>query len=142
MKRLSLTLAALVLAGCSGVPVSVGADAATTAVGLSQGLVEANPLGWATVPLRLAAIEHSKSMPEGEGAELRASVDAFSWGAAASNIALIATGATPVGIVAGMVVGLASWQASEKEREFYRFCEQVKTSQERCVYESVRARPD
>jgi hypothetical protein len=98
------------------------ADAVTTAIGLATpGLAEANPLGLATVPIRAALIEHAKTLPREEGQPLMDAVSATGWGAAASNVLMLAGAATAAPVV-GLAVGYAVWKKGETEREFWNMC--------------------
>lgn len=100
----------------------VTADAATTAVALSvPGAIEVNPLGFATVPIRLALIEQAKHMPAQDGIVVIHSVSAASWGAAAGNL-LVFVGAGPAALPVGLGVMLAVWTRGEEERAFYHEC--------------------
>jgi hypothetical protein len=100
----------------------VAADALTTGAALTMpGVVETNPLGWATVPLRLMVLEHAKTLPREEAQPVMDAVSASGWGAAANNL-LVLAGASGAGPVVGIVVGYAIWQRGETEREFWRLC--------------------
>jgi hypothetical protein len=102
--------------------VGTAADAATTAAALATpGFAEANPLGWATVPIRMAIIEHAKTLPREEGQRMVDAVSATSWGASASNLMMLA-GASTVAPVIGIAVGYAVWKKGETEREFWQMC--------------------
>ena len=100
----------------------VAADAASTAAALATpGIAEANPLGWATLPIRLAVIEHAKTLPREEGQPLMDAVSASGWGAAANNL-LVLAGAGPAAPIVGVALGYAMWKQGETEREFWRMC--------------------
>ena len=100
----------------------LAADAVTTSIALSMpGIAEANPLGWATVPIRLAIMQHAKTLPREQAQPLMDSVSASGWGAAANNLAVLA-GAGPAGAILGIAVGYAVWKSGEKEREFWTAC--------------------
>jgi hypothetical protein len=101
---------------------AVAADAASTAAALSvPGIAEVNPLAWATVPLRLAVMEHAKTLPREEGQPVVDAMSASSWGAAANNV-LVLVGAGAAAPLIGVVVGYAVWKAGSTEREFWRVC--------------------
>lgn len=105
----------------------IAADAVTTGIALSMpGIVETNPLGWATLPIRLAVMQHAKSLPREQGQPLMDSVSATGWGAAANNLAVLA-GAGPAAPVVAIAVGYAMWKAGEKERDFWSTCAVHKT---------------
>lgn len=98
------------------------ADAVTTGIGLATpGIVEANPLGLATFPIRAALIEHAKSLPREKGQPVMDAVSATGWGAAASNL-LVLAGATGAAPVVGIAVGYAVWKKGETQREFWNMC--------------------
>lgn len=84
------------------------ADLASTAVFLTQGFVEANPLGPLIVPLKIWALTESLEAPMLECIAWRQGLSSFGWGAAAWNIALVA-GLNPVaGVVAAVVTGMST----------------------------------
>lgn len=129
MKKLSIAVAMAALPlfahgeeDADAAYLGVTADAVSTAATLAvPGIVEANPLGWATVPLRVAAIEYAKTLPREERQQILDAVSAGGWGAAASNL-LMAAGATAAAPVVGMVVVAVLWKSGEQEREFWRLC--------------------
>lgn len=90
------------------------ADVATTVVGLSVGLTEANPLGVLALPLKYGALAYSKTLPLHECIHLRKLSGGFGWGAAAANVAAIA-GLGPVGLVIGLAVGIGVADAVEQD---------------------------
>lgn len=127
MKK-QLLAAALALAAASAhaddtqAYTAVAADAATTAAALATpGIIEANPLGWATVPIRLAIVQHAKTLPREQGQPLMDATSAGGWGAAANNL-LVLAGAGPAAPVVGLAVAFAVWKSGENEREFWRLC--------------------
>jgi hypothetical protein len=55
----------------------IAADAVSTGLALSaSGVVEMNPMGWATIPIRLAMVQYAKSLPEEEGRPMMQSISA------------------------------------------------------------------
>ena len=116
MRRLTVALV-LCLSGCAQYG-GVAADAATTAVGLHRGATELNPIGWWGVPLRIAIIGNS-DRPVGMA------VDAFSWGAAISNLS------NPV---LGIAAAAWQWSIGAEERAFLNACNATKTPEQTCVY--------
>jgi len=118
-----LTLvAATALAGEQDAYSGVAADAASTAASLSApGIAEVNPLGWATIPVRLAVVEHAKTLPRDQGQPVVDAVSASGWGAAANNL-LVLVGAGAAAPLIGVVVGYAVWKSGGTEREFWRVC--------------------
>jgi hypothetical protein len=110
------------MAGEQEAYVGTAADAVTTGAALaSPGFTEANPLGWATVPIRMALIERAKALPREEGQPLMDAVSASSWGATANNLLMLA-GASSVAPVIGIAIGYAVWKKGETEREFWHMC--------------------
>jgi hypothetical protein len=119
---ISIAMVSAAAAGEGEAYVGTAADALTTGAALTApGLGEANPLGWATLPIRMAVIEHAKTLPREEGQPIMDAVSASSWGAAANNLLMLA-GATSVAPVIGIAVGYAVWKKGETEREFWRLC--------------------
>lgn len=103
------------------------ADVATTVLGLSLGVAEANPLGLATIPLKWGILEYASRLPDGEKQTVQSAVGSFWLGAAANNICVIAmlvTGGalTPVCVALGVVTAVHSWQSGSLERDFWMVC--------------------
>lgn len=123
---------------------AVAADAVSTAVALAApGVVELNPLGWATVPLRLAAIEHAKRLPREEGQPILDAISAGGWAAAANNLLVLAGASGAAGPLVAMVVGYAMWNAGAAEREFWRMCAEHKRFDPgvTCRFEPKKVKP-
>jgi hypothetical protein len=119
---ISIAFVSAAAAGEQEAYVGTAADAATTGAALATpGLAETNPLGWATVPIRMALIEHAKTLPREEGQPVIDAVSASSWGATANNLLMLA-GAGTVAPVIGIAVGYAMWKKGETEREFWHMC--------------------
>jgi hypothetical protein len=138
---LSMVLASMAAAGEQEAYVGVAADAVSTGAALATpGLAEANPLGWATVPLRMAIIEHAKSLPREKGQPMMDAVSASGWGAAANNL-LVLAGASAAAPLAGLAVGYAVWKSGETEREFWRMCAVHKSMdpQVKCEFRAWKA---
>ena len=91
----------------------IAADGVSTAIGLARGAVELNPLGWATIPLRIGMVEYAKTLPREQGQPIIDATAAIGWGAALSNI--VAPGV-------GLMVGLILWQQGSEERAFLDAC--------------------
>lgn len=83
------------------------ADVGTTAVGLSAGLREANPLGVALLPLKYALHANSKTLGLHDCIKSRTSMGSVGWGAAAANVGTI-LGLGPAGILVGLIAGVGA----------------------------------
>jgi hypothetical protein len=119
---LSMAVASMAAAGEQDAYTGVAADAVSTGAALAApGIGEANPLGWATVPIRIAIIQHAKSLPREQGQPMMDAVSASGWGAAANNL-LVLAGASAAAPLAGLAIGYAVWKSGETEREFWRMC--------------------
>ena len=128
MKYLSILLLALLCATAQAQPAAYGgiaADAATTAHALAQGAAEANPLGWATVPLRLGVVAYASTLTPEQGVPVVRAVTQVSYGAAVANL---------VNLPVGMTVTLILWLKDKPERDFYAMCARIKAPEQRCVY--------
>lgn len=118
MKHLLLSTTIL-LAACSGQAELTGgdyADAATTAVGLSQGFVEANPVlagGGAATPILALGVKYV--LKDGliqagyDEEEVNNTFDAVGWAGACSNIAVIAGATGGAGIALGLMCGAVAY---------------------------------
>ena len=140
----------LALGGCASnlkqsAQASVAADAVTTVAGVASGLaVEANPLIaspaglLASVALRLVVINEIDKLPETERVSALAKFNSFTWGIAASNLAIIAAASNPVGLIVGGIVGLAVWKSTEDERLFAQSCAYFRqaTPDIKCVFKA------
>lgn len=119
------------------------ADVATTGIGLALGAAEANPIGLATIPLKLVILDYAESLQDGEKQELQSAIASIWGGASANNlcvIAAIATGGTfaPACVLLGLVYGLTQWETSANERLFWKACQLEKERQNnpalKCIY--------
>lgn len=122
--KAALLSAALVLCGCATTSGHEGtaADIASTAVALQvPGVVEANPLALIGIPIRIAIVEHAKTLPREEAQPILDASRAVGWGAAANNV-IVALGGGHVSALIGLLVGLHLWSEGEQEREFWRMC--------------------
>ena len=85
MKRLLAFFIATLLCGCSVFKEpeaygAIAADTATTAAALARaGFVEANPLGWAVVPLSIGAVEYAQTLPPEKGVVLVDAIGSVKW---------------------------------------------------------------
>jgi hypothetical protein len=119
---LALAFSSSAFAGEKEAYAGVAADGLSTAAALARpGFTETNPLGWATLPIRLAIIEHAKTLPREEGQPLVDMVTTSGWMATANNLLALA-GAGAAAPVVGLAVGYMVWKSGEKEREFWNMC--------------------
>lgn len=101
------TLATLSLLGCASDPgrsiaVAQGADIGSTAIGLSQGFAEANPLGLVVLPVKLSLAGWADDQPCTEAAKAEKIINSITYTAVGNNVALLA-GINPA---AGAAIGL------------------------------------
>ena len=143
MNRRLLALCAILsvslLTGCAGqlrqsAYGAVTADAITTLAGVASGAAqEGNPLITspagllASVALRIGAVEYINTLPEPQRTENLSVINSITWGAAASNLTILAMHSNPAGIVAGLAVGWRVWQSTAEERAFAGICADEKT---------------
>lgn len=102
------------------------ADGVTTNLALSAGAVEANPLIF-TSPLGLVAltgmkiglVKYAETLPESEKRLTLKSTSALWGGAAVNNLMVLFAAPPPVAIIAGLVMGIATWMnmGSRYEKE-------------------------
>jgi hypothetical protein len=124
-----------------------GADISTTAIGLSIGAAESNPLGIGLLAVKAIAYERIKSAPPQKQPAMWSAFGALGWGAAANNacvIALIVTGGTAVALcpVLGLATGLGTYAQAAPLREratFDAVCAQARVDRPGlvCVYETA-----
>lgn len=117
------------------------AGTAASAAGLALGAAEANPLGLLTLPGKLIALEHAKTLPTGEREHALSVISSVWRGAAANNLCVvvaIATGGTfgPACAVAGLAVALREWESAAIERQFWAVCAWHRQTQPdlKCTY--------
>jgi hypothetical protein len=95
---------------------SAGADTLTTAVALSSGLVELNPLGpVGSLLVKGLAMGYARSQPEPEQARQYNLMSSVWSGAAVSNLCWI-SGAGPFCFLVGAAAGGWLWNRGENER--------------------------
>jgi hypothetical protein len=142
-------LATVLLSGCASDPrisahQAVTADLATTAYGISTGIaVEANPLLPSPAAivaggiLRYAVIEHLNTKPEPERTKGLSATSSITWGIAASNLAVIATGLNPIGLIVGAATAYGVWRSTEDKRLFAETCATAKSIDPKteCIYD-------
>ncbi len=119
MQKHAALIAALLFAGsaCAESPdtgsqlanMGMAADLGTTALGLAMGAAEANPLGLATIPLKLMVKAQIDKIPdENQRREATARFTGVQFGAAAANLCTLAIGSPAVAVLCmagGMVAG-------------------------------------
>lgn len=97
------------------------ADGISTALALSAGAIEMNPL-ISTSPLGLIALTGAKiglvnfarTLPEHDRRLVLKTSTAIWGGAAVNNLLVLAAAPTPLAVVAGVVVGVLSWRHTSK----------------------------
>lgn len=95
--------------------IAAGADTVATAVALSAGLVELNPLGpVGALVVKGLVLGYVSTQPEHEQARQYNLISSFWSGAAASNLCWI-SGGGPFCFLVGAVAGRWLWNAGEKE---------------------------
>lgn len=100
------------------------ADGVTTAMALSAGAVEMNPLV-ATSPvgllaltgLKIGLVQFSETLPEEEKRTVMKTTSALWGGAAVNNLLVLLAAPPPISIVAGLVTGFALWNQMEEKYE-------------------------
>ena len=125
MKNLVASLILVSLCGCSSYS-GITADGASTAYALSKGATELNPLGYATIPLRLSLVSYAKTLPAEQGKPIIQATNSFGWGAAIWNLTF-----NPI---FGIGMAYILWSQDAKEREFYDLCARYKTPEQKCVW--------
>ena len=113
----SLSLSGPVQANTANLALATaGADTITTAVALSSGLVELNPLGSVgALVVKGLAMGYVRAQPEHEQARHYNMLSSFWGGAAASNLCWI-SGGGPFCFLLGAMAGGWLWNTGEKER--------------------------
>lgn len=142
MKVVVILFATLATVSCSTLQeraqTAAIADSVTTAAGITAGLAEVNPLGWATIPAKVAALAYAQTLPDDEAAAFHASVGPIWSGVAVSNVCLLTCVAcAPACVLAGFGVALQQWHVSREEREFHERCAAYRRAVGgvfRCVY--------
>lgn len=148
MKALAAPLLALcLLCGCSSLKLheqAAVADVGLTSIGLALGAVEVNPLGWLTVPLKYAATQHIKTLPDGERQYTEGVMKSYWSGAAVNNacviLAIVTQGVfAPACIIPGLIYAGVSWEASANERLFWQMCanEKLINPELTCEYKGI-----
>jgi hypothetical protein len=100
------------------------ADGVTTALALSSGAMEMNPLV-STSPLGLIAltgakiglVNFAKTLPEQDKRMVLKTSTALWSGAAVNNLMVLMAAPTPLAVVAGVLVGVLSWRHSSNRYE-------------------------
>lgn len=128
--RRAVILAAVLLTGCATVKddarLAVAADAATTLIGVSSGLVvEANPLITspgalaASVAARLALIEYADE-------QYLPLINSVNWGVVGNNVAAIAGALPPLAVAVGFVSGLLAYRRAVLAQHLEGACNAVR----------------
>jgi len=144
MKALAALLLLALLCGCSSLKQhewAAVADIGLTGGGLALGAVEVNPLGWLTVPLKYAMIEHTKTLPDGERQYAESAMKS-TWGGFAVNnacviLAIVTHGVfAPACIISGLVYAGTTWHDSADRRTFADMCaaERTVNPKMQCVF--------
>lgn len=113
---------------------SAFADGASTMLGLANGLVELNPI-MPVSPLGIAMVTAGKmglanwadTLPEADRAETLRTMSATFGGAAVNNLLTLVAGATPLGLIGGVIAGVYFWNdtndklkaEADAKREYY-----------------------
>lgn len=105
---------------------SAVADGVTTGIALSVGAIETNPL-IATSPIGLVAltgaklglVKYADTMPQDDKRLTLKSTSAIWGGAAVNNVMVLLAAPPPFPIIAGLIMGIATWthMGSEYEKE-------------------------
>lgn len=122
MKPIAATLAALSLAACSAPRTADYADSATTAVAISQGATEANPVvgvaGDSAAPVvALGAKVVVRSLVDNSGLEQEQKdlvhdiLSAGGWGATCNNVAVYAGVSGPAAPALGLMCALIAYES-------------------------------
>ena len=90
------------------------ADIGSTAIGLSTGFEEGNPLGVVALPLKLVLYNSAKTGSLGDCIGMRQALATTGWGAAAANIATVA-GLFPFSLIVGLVAGIGVHEHSRDD---------------------------
>jgi hypothetical protein len=102
---------------------AIAADLGTTALGLSMGAAEANPLGLALLPLKLVVKAHIDRMPdEYERREATAQFTGLQFGAAAANLCTLALGNPAMAVLCfagAMSVGYSNVKSMPTETDCF-----------------------
>lgn len=95
---------------------AAGADTASTAVALSSGLVELNPLGpVGAIAMKAAVMGYIQGLPEHERTPAY-HLASSTWADAAANKLCWLAGAGPVCMLLGALTGRWIWQSGERQR--------------------------
>jgi hypothetical protein len=132
--KLIALLLALMLSGCaitrSPASDAATADVATTGLGLLAGAAEADPVGLALIPVKLALLAHTETLPDVERLHAQTTLSAF-WNAAAVNnvcvlLVVMSAGAASLPcILLGAGYGLWGYttaKADQMQAEFMAMC--------------------
>lgn len=146
MKALAAALMLATAAQAQPSTTAAALDVASTAVSIAIGATEANPIGLATIPLKLAAIAHANTLPEGERQEQHLALATVWRGAAVNNLCVIAAIVTggafaPACIALGAVSVVKDYLTDAEQRQFWAICaaERASNPRIRCTYTTTPA---
>lgn len=116
-------------------------DTATTLSAIAIGASEANPVGLLAIPLKVAAIAHADSLPEGDRQAQHLMLSTLWRGAAINNLCVMASVVTggsfaPACLIAGVVSVVKDYLTTEEQRAFWAICSSKRALNPRlkCAY--------
>lgn len=131
MKKILLLASALLALGAMAGEVEdakqqSALDVSSTAIGLTLGATELNPLGLASIALKYGAHAYVDSLPPADQPEQAALLGSVSHGAAANNwciiVAILSGGSfSPVCPLIGLTSGISYWNRNSKAAQIEAF---------------------
>lgn len=110
--------------GANGAIAAAVADGVTTGLALSSGAVELNPimptspLGLVVVTgMKIGLVKYAETLPEEEKRLTMKTSSAFWGGAAINNLMVLFAAPPPLPVIAGLLMGLATWNHMENQYE-------------------------
>jgi hypothetical protein len=98
------------------------ADAATTIIGISQGLAETNPLGApAAILIKPFAFLAIDRLDEEDKVIGHSALSAAGWGATGNNLCVLVGGGIGC-LFVGIASGIVAWNQTVQERQFWEWC--------------------
>jgi len=133
-----IAIVAMAVSACAtsygkSVATAQGVDIGTTAVALSQGFTEGNPLGLALLPVKYGVTKYADTRPCEEGVQLEKVINTVTYAASGWNIAMIA-GANPI---AGVVVGAGSFIAYRLNKPIHCPTMKERVADEMAIYYGI-----